>query len=244
MSFWQSVCFTLGFFQYNEIIGVNIVFASFAGLLNFDLVVTAYRWIFSSGKPFFNLFSTHPLNMSNPFRSVLKSPAHICHWSLIVFLIIFDNDSVHANRMQIASYSNLVFVCFVNSTNSWMGKRPSKLHLNAECPSHFVHMQIFCLYCIQWDQNVQLKFNLKLLFSILLCAIPECATSYWIPNAFERINDKHCFWFTVLENSTSTPRVHIHFAFCSWISFPIAFAWVSFLFSTSQFVQGRFASAG
>lgn len=204
--------------MYNEIIGVNIVFASFAGLLNFDFVPTAYRRTFRFGKQFFNLFSTHPLKMSNPFRLVLMSQPHICHWSLIVILIcifvfvIFNNYFVHANRILCIKCKLrhiqiwYLFVLWIlrilecekaieTSFKCWM---PIALWTYANW--------VFILHTMR--PNVSLKFYFKLLFSMLLCA-----TLYRMRNALERINDKLCFWFTGLENSASTfsPRVQNSF---------------------------------
>lgn len=185
MSLCQSVCYMLElyvWFQYNvKIIDVNIVFASFAGLLNVDFVLTAYRRTFHSGKQFFNLFSTHPLKMSNPFRSVLMSQTHICHWSLIVILIcififvIFNNNYfVHANRMQIASYSNLVFVCFVNSKNSWMGKG----HQNFIYMLNAHRILYICKFTVYIAYN-----ETKIVFFYAIVRYTLYPICYFIPNA-------------------------------------------------------------
>lgn len=132
MSFCQPVYYTLEWyvrFQYNKIIVVNIVFASLAGLLNFDFVVTAYRWTFHSGKAFFNSIFDTSIENVKPFQiGVLMNQTHIymslvidCALDLFSFVVILQQLflSCESNALHIQIW---YLVCFVDSKNSWMRK--------------------------------------------------------------------------------------------------------------------------
>lgn len=161
-----------------------------------------YRWTFLSGgkkKTFFtSIFDTSIENVK-PFQMDVVEPNPHFYMSLAIdcvldlflffFLLFIANSviySVHANRMlcikcKLRPISNSVFVYFVNSKNSWMGKDHRNFIYKMVNAHRTLYICKFSIY-IAYNENKHFKWNLILNYYFLFnCAL--CATLYRMPNA-------------------------------------------------------------